>query len=51
MANHVAAYLELGILSAYRDALLIFAELGWVDDDLKEKWLRMVGFRNILVRD
>ncbi|MFB3131418.1 MAG: DUF86 domain-containing protein [Rhodothermales bacterium] len=51
MGNHVIADLELGFVNRSRDIPEIFAKQGWINEGLKEKWIRMIGFRNILVHD
>ena len=51
MGNHVIAELELGIVNSYSDVPAILAETNHIDDDLKNKWIRMIGFRNILIHD
>jgi uncharacterized protein YutE (UPF0331/DUF86 family) len=51
MASHVIAEMELGFINQYSDIPEIFAQQGWIDDSLKEKWLRMIGFRNVLVHE
>lgn len=49
LGNHVIADNELGIVNRGRDVPQIFREQGYIDADLEESWLRMIGFRNILV--
>ena len=51
MGNHVIADLELGFVNRSRDIPETFAKQGWINEGLKEKWIRMIGFRNILVHD
>ncbi len=51
MGNHVVAELGLGVVNWYSDIPTILADNGYVDVQLKEKWLRMIGFRNVLVHD
>ncbi len=51
MGNHVIADLELGFVNRSGDIPEILAEHGWIDEALKEKWIRMIGFRNILVHE
>jgi uncharacterized protein YutE (UPF0331/DUF86 family) len=51
LGNHVIADLALGVVNSYSDIPSILAEQGYLATDLKEKWIRMVGFRNILVHD
>jgi len=51
MGNHVIAELALGTVNWYSDIPDILAEKGYLGDDLKETWIRMIGFRNILVHE
>ena len=51
LGNHVIAELALGVVNWYSDIPAILVETGHIDDDLKEKWIRMIGFRNILVHE
>lgn len=49
MGCHVIADEGIGTVDQYRDIPEIFAEQGWIDAEIKEKWIKMIGFRNILV--
>ncbi|MEA1870893.1 MAG: DUF86 domain-containing protein [Candidatus Bipolaricaulota bacterium] len=49
--SHVIAALELGAIETYSDIPRILAENGYVASDLSERWIRIVGFRNILVHE
>jgi len=51
MGSHVIAQRALGIVESYRDIPFILAEHGYLDDAMREKWIQMIGFRNILVHD
>lgn len=51
MGNHVIAELQLGAVDHYRDIPALLAEHGYLDETLRQKWIRMIGFRNILVHD
>lgn len=51
MANHVVADEQLGPVEQYSDLPRLFAKQGWIDESLKETWIRMIGFRNILVHE
>jgi uncharacterized protein YutE (UPF0331/DUF86 family) len=51
MGNHIIADDALGIVNWYSDIPDIFAGKGYIDDDLKEKWIQMIGFRNVLVHE
>ena len=51
MGNHVIAELALGVVNWYSDIPAILAEKGYIGADLKEKWIQVLGFRNILVHE
>ena len=51
MGNHIIADLELGVVDRSRDIPEIFAKQRWIDEAMKDTWIRMIGFRNILVHD
>ena len=51
MGNHVIADLGLGVVNWYSDIPSILSDKGYLSEDLKEKWIRMIGFRNTLVHD
>jgi uncharacterized protein YutE (UPF0331/DUF86 family) len=51
LGNHVIAELELGTVNWYSDVPTILAETGYLEAELKEKWLQMIGFRNVLVHE
>lgn len=51
MGNHVIADSELGVVNWYSDIPKIMAEKGFISSELEEKWIRMIGFRNILVHE
>jgi uncharacterized protein YutE (UPF0331/DUF86 family) len=51
MGNHVIAELELGIVDSYRDIPSLLAEGKYITDEMKNKWITMIGFRNILLYD
>ena len=51
MGNHIIADLELGVVDRSRDIPDIFANQRWIDETMKDTWIRMIGFRNILVHD
>jgi len=51
MGNHVIADLELGVVNWYSDIPTILDEKGYLGRSLKDKWIRMIGFRNTLVHD
>jgi uncharacterized protein YutE (UPF0331/DUF86 family) len=51
IGNHVIAELQLGTVDHYRDVPALLAQHGYLDDILEARWVRMIGFRNILVHD
>ncbi len=51
MGNHVIAELSLGVVNSYSDIPAILAEKGYIDASLRTAWVRMIGFRNILVHE
>ena len=51
MGSHVIAELELGSIETYGDIPRILAEKGYMSSELAERWIRMIGFRNILVHE
>ena len=51
MGNHIIADLELGVVDRSRDVPEIFTNQRWIDETMKDTWIRMIGFRNILVHD
>ncbi len=51
LGNHTIAALQLGEVNWYSDIPLLLFDAGYIDDELKEKWTRMIGFRNVLVHD
>lgn len=51
MAHHVVADEQLGLVDQYRDLPRRFAEADWIDATLEQTWIRMIGFRNVLVHE
>jgi len=51
MGNHLIADERLGVVDWYSDIPRILAEKGYINPEMKEKWIRMIGFRNTLVHD
>jgi uncharacterized protein YutE (UPF0331/DUF86 family) len=51
MGNHVIADENLGVVTSYRDIPTILEEKGYIPVELRETWIAMIGFRNILVHD
>jgi len=49
IGSHIIADMDLGAVHRSRDIPRLFREHGYIDSDLEERWLRMIGFRNILV--
>ncbi len=51
IGNHIVADDYLGEVNWYSDIPRILAENDYIDSDLSETWIQMIGFRNILVHD
>jgi len=51
IGNHIIADENLGQINWYSDIPTILCERKYISDELHEKWIRMIGFRNILVHD
>ena len=51
MGNHVVADEGLGSVEAYGDIPRLLAKAGILDGTQSEQWVRMIGFRNILVHE
>ena len=51
VGNHIVADEQLGRVEKSRDVAALFLANGLIDDQLADKWLRMIGFRNILVHE
>ncbi len=51
LAAHVVAELGLGTVEARSDLPRLLFEHGTIDAGLRDRWTRMIGFRNILVHD
>ena len=51
LGNHVVADLELGVVNWYSDIPKILAENEYIDAELRERWIQIIGFRNVLVHD
>jgi uncharacterized protein YutE (UPF0331/DUF86 family) len=51
VGNHVVADLGLGVVNWYSDIPTILADSGYIDTDMKERWIQIIGFRNVLVHD
>jgi uncharacterized protein YutE (UPF0331/DUF86 family) len=51
IGNHIVAELNLGTVNWYSDIPALLAKRGFIDADLEQRWMRMIGFRNALVHD
>jgi len=51
VGNHVIAELNLGVVNRYSDIPSILEGKGHLSLDLRDKWIRMIGFRNTLVHE
>lgn len=51
IGNHIISSLGLGEVNWYSDIAGIIEEKGYINSDLRERWIKMIGFRNILVHD
>lgn len=51
IGSHVIAALDLGTVNWYSDIPVILEEKGYISPALRERWIRMIGFRNALVHD
>jgi uncharacterized protein YutE (UPF0331/DUF86 family) len=51
MGNHVIADLNLGVVNWYSDIPAILANKNYVTPDLADSWIKMIGFRNMLVHE
>jgi uncharacterized protein YutE (UPF0331/DUF86 family) len=51
IGNHIIADDGLGIVDSYRDIPVILLENGVITPEMKENWIRMIGFRNTLVHE
>ncbi len=51
IGSHLVADLGLGAVDWYRDVPERLYDAGYIDQEMRERWIRMIGFRNILVHD
>jgi uncharacterized protein YutE (UPF0331/DUF86 family) len=51
LGNHVIADLQLGTVDWYSDIPRLLHEAGYISVEMRENWIRMIGFRNVLVHD
>lgn len=51
IGNHIVADDALGVVDSYSDIPSILYQTGIIDKEMRETWIRMIGFRNTLVHD
>lgn len=51
MGNHVIADMNLGEVGYYSDIPLILMNKGYLNEDQKNNFIKMIGFRNTLVHE
>jgi uncharacterized protein YutE (UPF0331/DUF86 family) len=51
LGNHVVADLGLGVVNWHSDIPTILTQHEYIDAELKERWIQIIGFRNVLVHD
>jgi uncharacterized protein YutE (UPF0331/DUF86 family) len=51
MGSHLIAEYELGTITRYADIPTLLAEHGYLNEQQREVWTRISGFRNVLVHD
>ena len=51
VGSHIVAELRLGFIESYSDIPKLLHKGHHTDAELRDRWLRMIGFRNILVHD
>ena len=51
MGSHVIAERDLGAVDSYRDIPSLLRQAGYISEVLEDRWIRMIGFRNILVHE
>ncbi len=51
LGNHVIAELQLGNVDWYSDIPHCLCEAGYIDNQTEQTWVRMIGFRNILIHE
>jgi len=51
MGNHIIADLGLGSVDWYSDIPQLLHETEYIDVEMRERWIQMIGFRNVLVHD
>jgi len=51
IGSHIIAEENLGTVNQSRDIPRLLQERGYIDTGLEQRWIRMIGFRNILVHE
>ncbi len=51
IANHIIADEGLGTVNWYSDIPQILFSKGVINDEQKDKWIKMIGFRNTLIHE
>lgn len=51
VGSHIVAEENLGTIDQSRDVPRRLREHGDISEDLEQRWIRMIGFRNILVHE
>lgn len=51
IGNHIVSSLGYGEVNWYSDIAILLEEKGIIDAELREKWIKIIGFRNILVHN
>jgi uncharacterized protein YutE (UPF0331/DUF86 family) len=51
VGTHIVADENLGTIEQSRDVPQRMREHGYLSEDLEKRWIRMIGFRNVLVHD
>ncbi|MEI8122309.1 MAG: DUF86 domain-containing protein [bacterium] len=51
IGGHLVADLNLGVVDSASDIPRLLCEKGYFGEELREPWIRMIGFRNVLVHD
>ncbi|NOH04166.1 MAG: DUF86 domain-containing protein [Chloroflexi bacterium] len=51
IGNHIISSLGLGEVNWYSDIPALLEEKGYISVELRETWIKVIGFRNILVHN
>jgi uncharacterized protein YutE (UPF0331/DUF86 family) len=51
MGSHLVASREMGTVTKYRDIPALLERHGYLTRSQRERWTKIIGFRNILVHD